>query len=196
MHRYLAPKSWKEWTREGVLQAFIIAFYAEMYGLPLTNCLARFFGLDLAWTEGGNFRAQRFGTPIAHVVAMVIGYTIVFAGATLVADGVAKVSSGQTSGPSYDGRRVWACAPPAVHRPVSDRLRGGHRALAYDCLGRGVQLACRVSPRPITGATNPRRRNRGPTAASGTAPSSRFSPSPVRHAVQEISNVKTRPSWR
>lgn len=62
MHRYLAPKSWKEWTREGVLQAFIIAFYAEMYGLPLTNCLARFVGLDLAWTEGGNFRAQRFGT--------------------------------------------------------------------------------------------------------------------------------------
>ena len=26
MYRYLAPQSWKEWTRAGVLQAFIIAF--------------------------------------------------------------------------------------------------------------------------------------------------------------------------
>lgn len=55
MYRYLAPRSWKEWTRAGALQRFIIAFYAEMYGFPLTiYFLARFFGLDLAWTEGGN----------------------------------------------------------------------------------------------------------------------------------------------
>ena len=92
MYRYLAPKSWKEWTRAGVLQAFIIAFYAEMYGFPLTiYFLARYFGLDLAWTEGGNLWAQLFGTPIAHFVAMVIGYTIVFAGATLVADGWRRI---------------------------------------------------------------------------------------------------------
>jgi protein-S-isoprenylcysteine O-methyltransferase Ste14 len=92
MYRYLAPESWKEWTRVGVLQAFIIAFYAEMYGFPLTiYFLARYFGLDLAWTEGGNLWAQVFGTPIAHVVAMVIGYAIVFAGATLVADGWRRV---------------------------------------------------------------------------------------------------------
>lgn len=92
MYRYLAPGSWKEWTRAGVLQAFIIAFYAEMYGFPLTiYFLARFFGLDLAWTEGGNLWAQLFGTPMAHVVAMVIGYMFVFAGATLVADGWRRV---------------------------------------------------------------------------------------------------------
>jgi hypothetical protein len=66
MYRYLAPKSWKEWTRAGVLQAFIIAFYAEMYGFPLTiYFLARYFGLDLAWTAGGNLWAQLLGTPIA-----------------------------------------------------------------------------------------------------------------------------------
>jgi methanethiol S-methyltransferase len=92
MYRYLAPTSWKEWTRAGVLQAFIIAFYAEMYGFPLTiYFLARYFGLDLAWTEGGNLWAQLFGTPVAHVVAMVIGYTIVFAGATLVAEGWRRI---------------------------------------------------------------------------------------------------------
>ncbi len=92
LYRYLAPQSWKEWTRAGVLQAFIIAFYAEMYGFPLTiYFLARFFGLDFEWGEGGNLWAQIFGTPIAHIVAMVIGYMIVFSGATLVADGWRRV---------------------------------------------------------------------------------------------------------
>lgn len=88
MYRYLAPQSWKEWSRAGVLQAFIIAFYAEMYGFPLTiYLLARFFGLDLALTRGGNLWAQLFGTPVAHVVAMILGYAIVFAGASLVVEG-------------------------------------------------------------------------------------------------------------
>jgi protein-S-isoprenylcysteine O-methyltransferase Ste14 len=92
MYRYLAPDDWKEWSRAGVLQAFIVAFYAEMYGFPLTiYFLARFFGLDLAWTEGGNLWAQLFGTPMAHLVAMVLGYTIVFAGASLVADGWRRI---------------------------------------------------------------------------------------------------------
>lgn len=88
LYRYFAPANWKEWTRVGVVQAFIIAFYAEMYGFPLTiYLLARFFGLDLAWADGGNLWAQLVGTPVAHVVAMLLGYTIVFAGATLVAEG-------------------------------------------------------------------------------------------------------------
>lgn len=88
LYRYLAPTSWKEWTRAGVLQAFIIAFYAEMYGFPLTiYFLARFFGLDLVWTDGGNLWVQLSGNPGAHVVAMLLGYTIVFAGASLVVEG-------------------------------------------------------------------------------------------------------------
>jgi methanethiol S-methyltransferase len=92
LYRYLAPQGWKEWARAGVVQAFIVAFYAEMYGFPLTiYFLARFFGLDIALTGGSNLWAQLFGTPAAHVVAMVVGYAIVFAGATLVADGWRRI---------------------------------------------------------------------------------------------------------
>lgn len=87
-YRYFAPRSWKEWTQAGVVQAFIIAFYAEMYGFPLTiYLLGRFFGLDVYWTEGGNLWAQLFGTNLAHIVAMVIGYAIVFFGLSVVAQG-------------------------------------------------------------------------------------------------------------
>ena len=132
LYRYLAPQSWKEWTRAGVLQAFIIAFYAEMYGFPLTiYFLARFFGLDMKWGEGGNLWAQIFGTPLAHLVAMVIGYAIVFAGAMLVADGWRRIHQARkeerlvTEGiysrmrhPQYTGLFVIVFGEGIVHWPT------------------------------------------------------------------------------
>ncbi len=132
MYRYLAPASWKEWARAGVVQAFIIAFYAEMYGFPLTiYFLARFFGLDLEWTEGGNLWAQVFGTPVAHLVAMVIGYTIVFSGASLVADGWRRVHRARREGrlategayarvrhPQYTGLFLIVFGEGIVHWPT------------------------------------------------------------------------------
>lgn len=36
LYRYIVPTSWREWSRAGLVQAFIITLYAEMYGLPLT----------------------------------------------------------------------------------------------------------------------------------------------------------------
>lgn len=132
MYRYLAPQSWKEWSRAGVLQAFIIAFYAEMYGFPLTiYFLARFFGLDFASGEGGNLWAQIFGTPVAHIIAMVIGYAIVFAGATLIADGWRRIHQARkeerlvTEGvysrmrhPQYTGLFVIIFGEGIVHWPT------------------------------------------------------------------------------
>lgn len=132
LYRYLAPEGWKEWSRAGVVQAFIIAFYAEMYGFPLTiYFLARVFGLDLAWSEGGNLWAQLFGIPAAHVVAMVIGYAIVFAGATLVADGWRRVHRARREGrlvtdgvyarvrhPQYTGLFLIVFGEGIVHWPT------------------------------------------------------------------------------
>ena len=35
-YHFLAPASWRDWAGAGLVQAFIIALYAEMYGFPLT----------------------------------------------------------------------------------------------------------------------------------------------------------------
>ena len=132
VYRYLAPATWKEWSRAGVLQAFIIAFYAEMYGFPLTiYFLARFFGLDLAWTEGGNLWAQLFGDPAAHMVAMALGYAIVFAGATMVAGGWRRIHQARREGrlmtegvysmvrhPQYTGLFIIVFGEGIVHWPT------------------------------------------------------------------------------
>lgn len=36
LYFFLAPRNWREWAGAGVVQAFIIALYGEMYGFPLT----------------------------------------------------------------------------------------------------------------------------------------------------------------
>lgn len=88
-YRYVVPKSWREWTGAGIVQAFVIAFYAEMYGFPVTMyLLARIFGLDVAgnfWSE--NLWIYLTGRPEAMLVSMAIGYTISFFGVMLLIAG-------------------------------------------------------------------------------------------------------------
>lgn len=92
-YRAVVPKSWKEWARAGMVQAFIIAFYAEMYGFPLTiYALTRLFGLDVAGTFwDGNLWIYLTGTQTAMLVSMVIGYSIAFLGIALVSAGWREV---------------------------------------------------------------------------------------------------------
>lgn len=50
LYRFAAPKKWRDWARAGLVQAFIVSLYAEMFGFPLTiYLLTRVFGLDAAW---------------------------------------------------------------------------------------------------------------------------------------------------
>lgn len=76
-----------------MVQAFIIAFYAEMYGFPVTlDALTRFFGLDVAGTFwDGNLWIYLTGTQAAMLVSMTIGYAIVFLGIAVVSAGWREV---------------------------------------------------------------------------------------------------------
>jgi protein-S-isoprenylcysteine O-methyltransferase Ste14 len=87
-YRYFAPKTWREWAGAGLVQAFIIALYAEMYGFPLTiYLLVRFFGVDR-----GNLNANLWSTLLGMgetgmMVSMIVGYALVFLGIGLFAEG-------------------------------------------------------------------------------------------------------------
>ena len=94
LYRYVAPKSWKEWTRAGLIQAFIIALYAEMYGFPLTiYLLTGWLGVDIPWLhQSGHLWAALFGWgDVGAMIEMLVGYTVVFIGISLLIEGWREV---------------------------------------------------------------------------------------------------------
>ena len=100
-YRYVAPKSWREWTRAGLVQAFLIALYAEMYGFPLTiYLLMRFFGLDASLTGSRNVWSQLFGHgDLPMIIAMAIGYAFfVIPGVGLLAEGWREIYHARREG--------------------------------------------------------------------------------------------------
>lgn len=94
VYRYVVPQGWREWSRAGLLQAFIIALYAEMYGFPLTiYLLSGFLGLEIPWLHAsGHLWATLFGWgSLGAIVEMLVGYALVFLGISLLAEGWREV---------------------------------------------------------------------------------------------------------
>lgn len=90
VYRYLAPGNLREWRNLGLIQAFIVALYAEMYGFPLTiYILTAFFDFDIPWLHlKGHLWSSLFGWGDSMaMVEMIVGYTIVFAGISLIITG-------------------------------------------------------------------------------------------------------------
>lgn len=81
LYKYLAPKTWREWTSAGLIQAFIIALYAEMYGFPLTiYLLVRFFGLDRTYLNANLWSTLLGVGETGMMISMIAGYILLFAG--------------------------------------------------------------------------------------------------------------------
>lgn len=117
LYRYVAPKEWKEWGSAGLVQAFIIALYAEMYGFPLTlYVLTGFLGIDIPMLHtSGHLWSTLLGYGrIGGIIEMVLGLTLVFFGIGLLIEGWREV---------YKARREG--------RLVTDRLYGVVRHPQY-----------------------------------------------------------------
>jgi len=108
--KYLVPRSYKEWRNAGLIQAFIIALYAEMYGFPLTiYILTSYLHLNIPWIH---FRGHLWSSLLGlgeggAMLEMVIGLSIVFLGLVLIFRGwylvyeARKADKLVTSGPYH-----------------------------------------------------------------------------------------------
>ena len=91
-YRYFAPKNWREWAGAGVVQAFIIALYAEMYGFPLTvYLLVRFFGLDSQFVSASLWSTLVGLGETGMLVSMLLGYGLAFTGIAIFIQGWRQV---------------------------------------------------------------------------------------------------------
>lgn len=131
-YRYLAPKTWREWAGAGLVQAFIIALYAEMYGFPLTIYLmVRFFGLDRAHLDANLWSTMLGVGELGMMISMVLGYVLLFVGIGLFAQGWRELYRAQkerrlaTGGlyafvrhPQYTGLFVGLFGEGVVHWPT------------------------------------------------------------------------------
>lgn len=88
LYRYLAPKTWREWAGAGLVQAFIIALYAEMYGFPLTiYLLVRWFGLDRTYVSASLWSTLVGVGETGMMISMIVGYGFLFIGLGLFLQG-------------------------------------------------------------------------------------------------------------
>ena len=131
-YRYFAPSGWREWTGAGLVQAFIIALYAEMFGFPLTVYLVvRTFGIDRDYISTNLWSTLLGLGETGMFVSMLIGYTLVLVGFGMFAHGWREVYRARKDGrlvtgglyrfvrhPQYTGLFVALFGEGTVHWPT------------------------------------------------------------------------------
>jgi protein-S-isoprenylcysteine O-methyltransferase Ste14 len=81
LYKYMAPKTWREWVGAGLIQGFIIALYAEMYGFPLTiYFLVRFLGIDSGYLNANLWSTLVGVGETGMMISMLLGYALLFIG--------------------------------------------------------------------------------------------------------------------
>lgn len=101
LYRYAAPRSWREWASAGLVQAFIIALYAEMYGFPLTiYLLTGFFGIDIRlYANTGHLWASLLGYGSGGaMIEMLLGGVFIVLGVILLFTGWGAVYQARHEG--------------------------------------------------------------------------------------------------
>ena len=99
----LRPSKRREWGGFGVVAAFLVALFAEMYGFPLTiYLLAAAFGRDPFPDpfahESGNLIASLLGIPEWSWVFMLAGGVLIGAGLLIVSAGWRRIHRAQRTG--------------------------------------------------------------------------------------------------
>jgi len=119
LYKYLAPKTWREWAGAGVVQAFIIALYAEMYGFPLSiYLLARFGGLDRTELNANLWSSLLGMVDTVMMVSLVLGYGLLFLGYWSVFSWLASGLQSTRREKTSDGWPLCFCEAPAIYRIV------------------------------------------------------------------------------
>jgi protein-S-isoprenylcysteine O-methyltransferase Ste14 len=132
LYHYLAPRTWKEWASAGVVQAFIIALYAEMYGFPLTiYLLVRFFGLDQTHLSANLWSTLLGMGETGMMIAMILGYALLFIGIGIFMEGWRELHRARKEGrlitdrlyglvrhPQYTGLFIALFGEGVVHWPT------------------------------------------------------------------------------
>lgn len=94
LYHFLAPESWRDWAGAGLVQAFIIALYSEMYGFPLTiYVLTSFLQIKIPMVHSsGHLWATLLGYGYnGDQIEMAIGYPFVITGLILIIRGWIRI---------------------------------------------------------------------------------------------------------